>query len=787
MANKKPVAKKKQGNQSANRAAPGSAKSTGPDENLIAESEALAEKANTVAVAEGITVDPAAPDGQLTAETLRQAVAAALQSEASFERAADLHNRRRQDAEQATERLKADRRTLDADRDKLKKDTAKLKEDLAKLGTSQQDLEDRERKVEAREFAADSGFRQQSERVAAQRQAELDRINKEIASAWEKFADTQRADRERMLADVNDERSARLAELDTRERELASERDRVAAQRSEQRAEQGRLAIERENIEDEKRRLTARVEAAAGQQIGELRQRLTTAEELLAAAGQEADRCRQQLVAQQDDIASFGGLSLPETAHRLRQLEADNVTLRRSLAERPSTEVTRQLAELSEAHRDCEEERHALLYQVSRLESEVRASAIGVAELEHIRDSASSYRAIVEGYRVTIRELEERFGQLTQERTRATAFPGCAKLDEDLRTRISPRLSADTPDLTALVHQARSLIAHADQPLMYSERDVRSFLAGLAASHLHILEGISGTGKTSLPRAFAAAIGAGHELVEVQAGWRDRNDLFGSYNTFERLFHESKFLRALYMAQCPAYAGRPFFLVLDEMNLSHPEHYFADLLSKLQNPDGKPIELLPAPVGDPPEKLLGGTGILLPPNVWFIGTANNDETTLTFADKTYDRAYVLELPTTPPDDKPDPHPAMTPLSVHALQTAFDTAAEEQATAGERALAFLDGPLRGELQRLCRIGWGPRMARQIQRYTAVVCAAGGKVEEATDHVLATKILRKVKGRYEIRKDDLTSIEATVRRCWAEFGFEGEPAAALTVLADELRQR
>jgi predicted kinase len=70
-------------------------------------------------------------------------------------------------------------------------------------------------------------------------------------------------------------------------------------------------------------------------------------------------------------------------------------------------------------------------------------------------------------------------------------------------------------------------------------------------SRLHLLQGISGTGKTSLPIAFASAIGAGCKAIEVQAGWRDRQDLIGHYNAFEKKFYESEFLLALYRAGCP--------------------------------------------------------------------------------------------------------------------------------------------------------------------------------------------------------------------------------------------
>ena len=122
--------------------------------------------------------------------------------------------------------------------------------------------------------------------------------------------------------------------------------------------------------------------------------------------------------------------------------------------------------------------------------------------------------------------------------------------------------------------------------LYCSEQDIRAFLGGIAMNKLHILQGISGTGKTSFPIAFARALGRrgreNYKLVEVQAAWRDRQDLIGYYNSFEGKFYETEFLAALYEARCPKFRDQIYIIILDEMNLSRPEQYFANFLSKLE-------------------------------------------------------------------------------------------------------------------------------------------------------------------------------------------------------------
>ncbi len=253
-------------------------------------------------------------------------------------------------------------------------------------------------------------------------------------------------------------------------------------------------------------------------------------------------------------------------------------------------------------------------------------------------------------------------------------------------------------------------------------------------SRLHILQGISGTGKTSLPIAVARAIGAGMELIEVQAGWRDRHDLIGHFNEFERRYYESEFLQALYKAGCPEYADRPFFVVLDEMNLSHPEQYFADLLSALeQRPELQRLDLMEAAVDAAPRLFSEGRKLPIPPNVWFLGTANHDETTMGFADKTFDRAHVMELPIRPePFDLKETTPR-DPISMQALDQAFADARRKHRKVAGLAFAYLRDQLAQDLGSRFGIGWGNRLERQMLAFVPVVVASGGTAGEAVDHV------------------------------------------------------
>jgi MoxR-like ATPase len=323
--------------------------------------------------------------------------------------------------------------------------------------------------------------------------------------------------------------------------------------------------------------------------------------------------------------------------------------------------------------------------------------------------------------------------------------------------------------------------------LYYSQKDVRSLIGGLSMSRLHLLQGISGTGKTSLPKAFARAIGAGSSVVEVQAGWRDRQDLIGHFNAFEGRFYESEFLLALYKASCPQYKDSPFVVVLDEMNLSHPEQYFADLLSALeQDIQNQQLVLMSSAVESPPSLFKDGRILSIPSNVWFVGTANHDETTKDFADKTYDRAHVMELPRHRESFEYEDKQVLNPVSTVALQNAFEEAKNIFAKESKASYRFLDERLGEILGKRFRVGWGNRLERQMENYVPVVLAAGGSIGEATDHIMATKLLRKIRDRHDNRPDDIIALREFIISEWTALDKKVSPEKSLKVLGEELHR-
>lgn len=316
----------------------------------------------------------------------------------------------------------------------------------------------------------------------------------------------------------------------------------------------------------------------------------------------------------------------------------------------------------------------------------------------------------------------------------AVRFPKLSLVDEML-AKMPPAQYDDDITLEEFVYRYR-MYAAGKLGLYYSEETIRMFLACMASSRIIILEGISGTGKTSLPYSLSRFLSNPAALVSVQPSFRDRTELFGYFNEFSKRFNETEFLRAVYEA-----GGKedPSLIVLDEMNLARIEYYFAEVLSILEMPsrDEWTIDLVPIAWKNDPERIAGGK-MKVPGTVWFVGTANNDDSTFTITDKVYDRAGVVEL-----NKRADAFEAedVEPVQIRAshLEEMFAKAVEEYPIS-ETTMTKLN-KLDNYLQTRFKLAFGNRITKQMASYVPVYVACGGTEMGALDFYIARKILKK----------------------------------------------
>ncbi|MBG9906769.1 MrcB family domain-containing protein [Bacillus paranthracis] len=178
----------------------------------------------------------------------------------------------------------------------------------------------------------------------------------------------------------------------------------------------------------------------------------------------------------------------------------------------------------------------------------------------------------------------------------------------------------------------------------YEKKDLINFFLSLKTKPFVILSGISGTGKTKIVQWFAESLGATEEngqftLIPVRPDWSDSSDLLG-YVNLQGEFQERPLIKVLESAD--ANPNRPYFVVLDEMNLARVEYYFSDFLSVIESRKWKDGKIVTSPVL--PESITN-KHITVPSNVYIIGTVNMDETTHPLSKKVLDRANTIEFNT----------------------------------------------------------------------------------------------------------------------------------------------
>ena len=301
-------------------------------------------------------------------------------------------------------------------------------------------------------------------------------------------------------------------------------------------------------------------------------------------------------------------------------------------------------------------------------------------------------------------------------------------------------------------------------------------ISALASKPFVILAGTTGTGKTKTIRDLAAKMNPvpnepdfNHAFIPVEAGWTDGRHLLGYKNPFGRSgenYVSTKLIDTLLKSNYPEYAQIPFFVILDEMNLSHVEMYFSKFLSvmetsKDENPEPvlglEELHLLyKSGVTDPIQttyilNAIDKKGLYIGDNVFFVGTVNMDETTYMFSPKVLDRSFVIQYAPSKPSTVGHEFTLLE-------EDVFGVSTEKlscfmTSNAGIELSSEYDAYLDELFDVLGKFKFGPRTTNEVRRYISV-CAKlhenftskeGYNTKTATlDRVTVQKILPKIHG-------------------------------------------
>lgn len=497
-----------------------------------------------------------------------------------------------------------------------------------------------------------------------------DEVAKLKSKRLDEVSNAENMERERIRAEIVKEREAWATQLNVDRNKLNAERTELEKQKGALSALQSEVEgrkvelesaermIERkeQRLEQQWQRRNEQLQDEVEEQIRERRKSLEATEANFRA---ENSRLRDALNIQTGLVSAFeqlkqqlGGKDPVEILRALNSQTDELKRLREELATRPTEEMR-------ERYQALESDARNQRARADELERQIISSEAAVAEIGDLRRLNSVLNAESKSLaqRASIFEGAANEAQAELNRLRA-AYERPAEVEARYKEIEMPHISVDKAkqpvqheidEITWLTGIGNACDTYG---LHFNPRILKAFHTALKTaewSPLTVLAGVSGTGKSELPRLYSHFGGIYFEPISVQPNWDSQESMLGFFNSIDNKFDAQPVLRLLAQSQKPwsnEYPGLQdavCLVLLDEMNLAHPELYFAEFLSKLElrrGRKGSDVPFIPVKIGagmKPYELSLGR-------NVLWTGTMNQDETTKSLSDKVLDRSIIINFP-----------------------------------------------------------------------------------------------------------------------------------------------
>lgn len=487
----------------------------------------------------------------------------------------------------------------------------------------------------------DLGSKRASALTALEKELTVERVSR-IANLGKEIADRLSAHEAAIQQDKDELEQKRKAFLKN-QAELDELRDELEYQKQ-------RLRSNKDRLEERESGLNLEVDARVAQ-------RKHSFESEKAALNDEIARLRESLKTSSALISNFevlkhklGDEDPAAVLLRLKTYEEEINTLREDLATRPTQEMQdafdRLTSEQSELKLACERfsEENEGLRSAARAQSDLEMQ---VAELTDKNKSLlRRFESVDADNNRLMEELKRLQSSYEREQDREARI---RDIETPYVQKELPRAVENVEELQWLDGIRQSCI---DYGLRFPRRILHAFHTALKTSEwspVTVLAGVSGTGKSELPRLYSHFGGINFLSLAVQPNWDSQESMLGFFNSIDNKFDAQPVLRLLAQSQKVQAEGYPLglkdamnLILMDEMNLAHVELYFAEFLSKLELRRGMKKELpfldVKLGAGIQPYQLPIGR------NVLWAGTMNQDETTKSLSDKVLDRGIVINFP-----------------------------------------------------------------------------------------------------------------------------------------------
>ena len=546
--------------------------------------------------------------------------------------------------------------------------------DRAALECGKAELVERQQAVWRAESIRDAGYADERVKLDAElldRRRALDtQLSTTRSTRLAEVAEAEEAERDRVRAAIEAERTAWDDRRQQEESSLAQLMAEVETQKGSVIATQSALEgrrVEIEGLESEAEQRESRARRQARRRAEKLQaevddlvvERRLSFESALQASAAETSQLRATIRSQTDLVGAYESLKQqlggqhPAAVIQILNSKTDEITrLQEELATRPTEEMRTRYESLDAEYR-------RVLTLAEQREVKINADAQVVAHVTALQHENSELKAQNASLNRLARNMENEAQRLDAELNRLqAAYERPAEVEareSEIETErvtaaeIVPPVKSGVIELDWLDDIAQKAD---DYGLHFNRRILHAFHTSLKTAELSpltVLAGVSGTGKSELPRLYSHFGGLFFEPLAVQSNWDSQESMLGFYNSIENRFDAQPVLRFLAQSQkpwsenYPGLANAVCLVLLDEMNLAHPEQYFAEFLSKLElrrGKEGSDVPTLPVKIGaglKPYELPLGH-------NVLWAGTMNQDETTKSLSDKVVDRAIIIHFP-----------------------------------------------------------------------------------------------------------------------------------------------
>lgn len=521
---------------------------------------------------------------------------------------------------------------------------------------------------------------QMESEIAVVRSTRLSALEDEIAklrtARLDEVSRSEQAERDRVCAEIANDREAWSKQQEEVRKQIASERAELEKQKGATFALQSELERRKSELEAAERMLERKEQRMEQQwqkrhdELEEcvetrLHERRASMELTESASKEEIARLRDSIRNQTELLGAFEHLKRQlgdkDPAEMLRDLNSQTDELKRlreELATRPSEEMR-------ERYQSLESEAKIQKARADELAKQLSSQETDIAEVGNLRHknsellaenkSLSQKAAIFEG---AANEATEQLARLRAAYERPAEVDARYKEIEAPHIQMGKAMQATKADVDE-IEWLKSIGDACDRyGLHFNPRILKAFHTALKTaewSPLTVLAGVSGTGKSELPRLYSHFGGLMFEPLSVQPNWDSQESMLGFFNSIDNKFDAQPLLRFLAQSQkewrngggdddgYPGLRDAVCLVLLDEMNLAHPELYFAEFLSKLElrrGMKGSDVPSLPVKIGAgmPPYPLPLGR------NVLWTGTMNQDETTKSLSDKVLDRSIIIHFP-----------------------------------------------------------------------------------------------------------------------------------------------